>query len=239
MATPNLATSHRELMRLHVEALFTHDAEGYLVRVNEPDGAPAPRFFLGRTVDGTVWRFRNDLVPDLRTELEEAASEDDVLREHVVDSPTSPSRYEDILARSAPVQRTWAGPAFCFPQELPTTIGTILVAEGNAQILRPLLEAWVPDVPLCQPMVALTVGGHAVAVCCSVRRTTTAHEAGVETALPYRGRGYAAQVVAAWARAVRDMGCVPLYSTSWQNEASRAVAGKLALVRFGSDLHIT
>jgi len=66
-----------------------------------------------------------------------------------------------------------------------------------------------------------------------------AHEAGVETAPPYRGRGHAAQVVAAWARAVLELGRVPLYSTSWQNEASRAVARKLSLIRFGDDLHIT
>jgi hypothetical protein len=231
-------TSHRELMRLHVEALFTHDAAGHLVRVNEPDGAAAPRFFLGRTVEGAVWRFRHDVDHDLRTQLE-AATQDDVLREQALDSPTSPSRYEDILARFAPVERTWGGPAFCFPQEVAMTIGTVLVTEGNAQLLRPLLQDWVPDVRLCQPMFALTVDGHAVAVCGSVRRTSAAHEAGVETALPYRGRGYAARVVAAWARAVRDMGRVPLYSTSWQNEASRAVARQLALIHFGSDLHIT
>jgi RimJ/RimL family protein N-acetyltransferase len=225
-------------MLLHVEALFTHDAEGHLVRVNEPHGAPAPRFFLGRTVDGAVRRFRHDVDRDLRRELE-AASEHDVLPEHSLDSPTSPSRYENILARFAPVQRTWVGPAFCFPQELPTTIGTIVVTEENAQLLHPLLHEWIPDVRPSQPMVALTVDGHAVAVCCSVRRTSMAHEAGVETAPPYRGRGYAAQVVTAWARAVRAMGRVPLYSTSWQNEASRAVARTLALIRFGSDLHIT
>jgi len=225
-------------MRHHVEALFTHDAEGHLVRVNEPDGAPAPRFFLGRTVDGAVMRFRHDITHDLKSELE-AAAKDDVLRENVLDSPLGVSRYEGILGRFAPVLRTWTGPAFCFPQELPTSIGTILVNEGNAQLLSPLLKPWVPDVRLSNPMVALTVDGHAVAVCCGVRRTSVAHEAGVETAPLYRGRGYAARVVVAWARAVRDMDRIPLYSTSWQNEASLAVARKLALIRFGSDLHIT
>jgi GNAT superfamily N-acetyltransferase len=225
-------------MRVHVEALFTHDVEGDLVRVNEPDGAPAPRFFLGRTVDGSVRRFRHDVDNDVRRQLE-AASEDDILRAQTLGSPISPSRYEDILGRVAPVLRSWSGPAFCFPKELHAGIGTILVTHGNAQLLHPLLQGWVPDVRLCQPMVALTVDGRAVTVCCSVRRTDLAHEAGVETAPPYRGRGYAAHVVAAWARAVRDMGRVPLYSTSWQNEASRAVARKLGLIHFGSDLHIT
>jgi hypothetical protein len=231
-------TSDRELMRMHVEALFTHDAAGDLVRVNEPDGAPAPRFFLGRTADGAVWRFRYDIDHDLRRELEEA-SEDDDLRDGKVDSPMNPAPYEEILARRTPVQRTWVGPAFRFPHELPTTVGTVLVAEANATLLHSHLAAWIPDVRLCQPMVALAVDGHAVAVCCSVRRTASAHEAGVETAVAFRGRGYAPQVVAEWARAVRNAGRVPLYSTSWQNAASRAVARKVALICFGSDLHIT
>jgi hypothetical protein len=47
---------------------------------------------------------------------------------------------------------------------LPTPIGTVPVTEGNAQLLRPLLEAWIPDVSLSQPMFALTVDRHAVAV---------------------------------------------------------------------------
>ena len=225
-------------MRAHIEALFTHDAEGQLVRGNEPDAAPAPRFFLGRTADGAVWRFRHDVDGDLRKELE-AAIENDVLREQGLDSSPAPSPYQEILARSAPVQKTWTGPAFSFPQDLPATIDTILLTEENAQLLHAHLQAWIPDVRLCEPLFALTVDGHAAAVCGSVRRTSMAHEAGVETARPYRGRGYAARVVTAWARAVGDMGRIPLYSTSWQNEASRAVARKLGLIHFGSDFHIT
>ncbi|HKW12755.1 MAG TPA: GNAT family N-acetyltransferase, partial [Gemmatimonadaceae bacterium] len=98
---------------------------------------------------------------------------------------------------------------------------------------------WVPDVELAQPMFALVVDRQAVSVCASVRLTAHAHEAGVDTARAYRRRGYAACVAAAWARAVRDLGRTPLYSTSWQNEASRAVARQLGLIQFGCDLHIT
>jgi GNAT superfamily N-acetyltransferase len=188
-------------------------------------------------VDGALWRFRHDVGHDVRRELE-AAIHEDASERPALDSPINASRYEAILARSAAVQRTEAGPAFCFPDELPPTSNAILVTEENAQLLHPLLQAWVPDVRLSEPLFALTADGHAAAVCCSVRRTDGAHEAGVETAPAYRRRGYAAQLVTAWARAVRDMGRVPLYSTSWQNEASRAVARKLALIQFGNDLHI-
>jgi len=48
------------MVRLHVRALFTHDVRGRLSRVNEPNGAVAPMFFLGRTVDGNEWRFGAD-----------------------------------------------------------------------------------------------------------------------------------------------------------------------------------
>jgi RimJ/RimL family protein N-acetyltransferase len=115
----------------------------------------------------------------------------------------------------------------------------VLVTEANEHLLSPLFKGWARDIRRCQPMVMLSVDGQAVAICCSVRTTGAAHEAGVETAAAYRGRGYAAQVVAAWARAVRELDRVPLYSTSWENEASQAVARKLALIHFGSDLHIS
>ena len=231
-------TAGRELMRIHVEALFTHDSAGRLLRVNELDGGPAPRFFFGVTRDGAIRRFRHDVDDELRMELERAC-DDDAQRNTTFDAPVDASRYAEILARRAPVAGTWAGPAFGFPDSLAEAADGVRVGQDNAHMLHQLMRPWIPDVSASQPMFALVADGHAVAVCCSVRRTSAAHEAGVETVPAYRGRGYAAQVVTAWARAVRNMGRVPLYSTSWQNEASLAVARKLGLVHFGSDLHIT
>ncbi len=51
----------KDLMRIHLETLFTQDDAGFFMTVNEPGGTEAPRFFLGRTADGNVWGVRHDV----------------------------------------------------------------------------------------------------------------------------------------------------------------------------------
>jgi predicted GNAT family acetyltransferase len=63
--------------------------------------------------------------------------------------------------------------------------------------------------------------------------------AGLETLEEYRRRGHAVAVVAGWARAVRAMGRIPLYGTTWDNIASQGVARKLGLVRYGTELSLS
>ena len=67
-------TDELELMRMHVEALFTHDERGRLVRVNEFNGKPASRFFIGRTALGNVVRVRDDVDDELARTLESIAA---------------------------------------------------------------------------------------------------------------------------------------------------------------------
>lgn len=228
-------------MRLHVEAEFTHDTNGHLVSTNEPAAAPAPRFFLGHTALGVIRRYRHD-VSEARWRALEAALAVAELEPPVAatDPPLDPTPFEHILSEDAPIQHTSIGLVFRFPRALPPVPGIrILRDTEDAALLHPLLAAWAADIQSSPPLVALVFDGQAVAVCGSVRITPRAHEAGVETAAPFRGRGYARAVVAAWSATVRALEVEPLYSTTWQNTASRAVARALGLVSVGRDLHIT
>ena len=89
------------------------------------------------------------------------------------------------------------------------------------------------------PYLAIIADSQMVSICQSVRLSSRAHEAGVDTLVGYRRRGYATSVVAAWALAVRASNRIPLYSTSWDNMASQGVAQRLGLVQYGVDYHVT
>ena len=230
--------SAMDLMRLHLEALFTRDEAGRLLRVNESGGGMAPRFFLGRTPEGSAWWFRNDMDGELVGELETLCrSESAPFSTEVV--PGSAGPFVDRVSRRDAVQKVWAGPAFCFPEALDDRGAAVRVTEANADVLLPRFEDWLDDVSQEVPMAAVLEDGGAVSICCSVRLTSEAHEAGVETHEDFRGRGHGAAATAAWARVVREMRRIPLYSTSWDNHASRALANRLGLRQFGADLHIT
>ncbi len=85
------------------------------------------------------------------------------------------------------------------------------------------------------PVAAVVEEGKAVSICFCSRIPGQASEAGLNTVEDYRGRGYGAAAVVCWAAALRQQGCRPLYSTSWENLASQAVARKLEMVCYGED----
>jgi GNAT superfamily N-acetyltransferase len=229
-----------ELMSIHARALFTHDAESRLLSVNEPGGAaaPAPRLFLGRTRVGAVRRFRADLPGRLVRELDSLCADEPPLSTNFDEPPRHAERYVRLLEEHGPVGRVSAGPAYYFHEEIAPSRQAVAVTEGEEEKLRGGFEELVDELPAWQPFVAIVEGNRAVSVCRSVRITPEAHEAGVETLPDFRGRGYAKDVAAEWARRVRAVGAVPLYSTSWENKASQAVARKLRLECYGADFQV-
>ena len=114
----------------------------------------------------------------------------------------------------------------------------VRVNAGNSDVLMGGFDEMIDEVQAWQPFFALIQDGRAVSVCRSARITAAAHEAGVESLPGFRGRGYAVKVTEAWAHEVQSLGRLPLYSTSWDNAASQAVARKLKLEFIGSDYEI-
>jgi hypothetical protein len=229
----------KELMAIHVQTLFTHDAHSRLLFVNEPgDGGPAPRLFFGRTAEGNLWRFRADL-PELLIEELEALCMDEPVGKKIGGKPRHFEAYGQLLETHTPVKEVWMGPAYQFKQYFEPLHPLLAITERNPEMLQGGFEKLIAELPAWQPFLAIVEGGRAVSVCRSVRITVEAHEAGVETLTGFRGKGYAREVVAGWARLIKSMGIVPLYSTSWENTASQEVARKLHLVAYGEDFHIT
>jgi RimJ/RimL family protein N-acetyltransferase len=227
-----------ELMQIHVETLFTHDNNRRLLVVNEPNGRPAPRFFLGRTQQSTLYRFRHDLPQPLIHQLTKLA-QNEPTGWPLIPEPKHTDEYKRLLQTHAPIQQIFSGLAYRVPIPQPSQPQTIQITRQNAHLLQDDFRWLCEEIELEQPCLAVVQNGRAVSICRSVRIGPQAHEAGVETLAAYRGNGFAPQVVAAWAAAVHQLGRIPLYSTSWDNLASQSVAQKSAAIPYGVTYHIT
>lgn len=235
-----------------VRTLFTHDAAGNLVDVNEPDGPRAPRFYLAWNDHGVLWRVRHDVPRALAERLAaivaaQPASDD---LEH---PPACTAAICAALAEHAPVAAELdGGIEYVFPDGLdppgaPDAVGgprdlppshTVAVTADCAGVLDRWLSDWRCYTVSGLPFIAALVDGAAVSVCGCVRFPGDATEAGLETHPAFRGRGHAVAVTAAWAQAVRARGIFPIYGTSWRNRASQRVAAKLGLTRVAGSLSI-
>jgi hypothetical protein len=233
-----------DLLLRHLDALYVYDARGRIVRCNQPElSAPAaPRFHFASSPVGNLWRMRADLEPELVRRLAELAG-----REALAGSRgESPERGEFLrraLEAGGEIVEQYAGPAFAFegpPPALPATDARIeALTRADAPRLHPDLVSCADDLATSGPCVGAVVSGVVVSLCRTERGTPElAAEAGLVTVREARGRGYAVAVSAEWARCVRARGGLALYSTPWDNAASRAVAARLGLLRYGEDWHL-
>jgi hypothetical protein len=222
-----------ELAQMQAEALFVHDANGKMLRVNEPEPEPivaAPCFFFTRTAAGNLWRTRYDLSNAITRELERLAAD-----EPVVDNLDEPllyaTDYADLLKERAGTVTTVFGPAYWLP-ELEPAREAVMITPNNVMLLETHFLWLVTSLSAYAPVSAVIADDAAVAVCFCSRITARVAEAGVFTAEAYRGHGYATNTVRGWAAGVRATGRLPLYSTSSTNIASQSIAQKLGAVQY-------
>lgn len=208
--------SPRELLEIQATTLFRCDAEGRLLSTNEPGERAAPRVFIGTSVHGErVIRIRGDADGDLIDRLASCADE------------------AALLAHLGAAATTHRGPAFVFEDAFEPPPEVVPVTDPPR--LHPALASWTVDVRQRVPLFGVERGGQVVAICYSSRVGEHAHEAGVETAPEWRGKGLGRLAVLGWAASVQRSGRIAFYSTTHENLASRRLAASLRLRYFAED----
>lgn len=223
-------------------SLFTHDARDRLVDVNEAGGPRAPRVFLAWDAEGVLGRVRDDVADDVAAQialLTRGPGSAELL---------APLACADaVRAVIAPITEEEGSVQYRFADgdgalrrlDDDGAHELVAVTAANSAVIQRWLPTWAAyarEADAALPMFASLIDGAAVAVCATVRTPSAATQAGVETHPDFRGHGHAAAVTAAWARAIRARGVVPLYGTSWSNTGSQRVAARLGLVAFAGSL---
>ncbi|HDR7913425.1 TPA: GNAT family N-acetyltransferase [Bacillus wiedmannii] len=223
--------SELDLIAIQVEVLFIHNQVGKMKYINEQGNPKAPRFFLGRTCEGSITRYHCDLDDETVSKIEKLIREPS---NHI-----EIAKIIDVLNEERTVKNIWMGPAFMFSNNLHKPTRTIQITEKNKELLRENFPNLIEQMEWRQPYFAIVKNEKVVSICCSARSTPVAAEASVETLAEFQGNGYGTDVVTAWAISIQEEKRIPLYSTSWDNYASQAVARKLKLINYGMNLHIT
>ncbi len=229
-----------ELARLHLDALYECDADDFITASRDAKLSP-PRFHLVRTPAGNHWLLRATLDTKQRARLAAIL----LLQPQIADCadaqvhPPALESIRAILADYAPAETEYRGPAFFFPEQLPPSHRAELLGDRR-RAPREGPFAWLREADDASRPIALvrSESGDVASVCYSARATSVVAEAGVRTLEQHGGHGFARMAVIAWAAAVRQDGRTPLYSTQWENIASRALASRLGLICYGEDLHI-
>lgn len=229
-----------QLANNRVRALFVLDDQERLVEVNTPFRQTAPQFWLSRTREGSIAHVRHDVPDDLAALLFDLA-----LKEPPWAGDPLPAFNDEYLRLLPDHEKIWSGPAFRFQADLPDMDPQARITEitdANKELLQPYMQDWEIDIPYAGPMMAALdddAGGKAVAIAATVRTSDGANELGLETHKDFRRRGHARNATIAWAKAMRAQGRIPVYSTDYDNTASRANVTSLGLHQISSDFSIT
>jgi GNAT superfamily N-acetyltransferase len=233
------AADEAGLLDQDADVLFRMDERQRLVGLNEPGDDPPPRIFLARSETAhRIW-FGADIGEATIEACRAIARE---LPGWNGQQPAA-SLYDSMrvaVALEAPFVDETNGPAYRFGErvDIPTGTEARVIYAASAHLLESNFPYTRSVLAFRSPVVGVVVDGAVVSACYCARKRPNACEAGVDTIERYRGRGFAALVVSAWRDAVEAEGREPLYSTSWDNLASRAVAAKLRLIPYAETLSL-
>ena len=226
-----------EMMRMHIEALYTMNDDRRLMNINEPwdTTKTAPKFVMGRTFQGdTLYYFRNDISDEIISKVSELCEKEPVVN-NIAESPKYIDQYLEYFQSSCYTEEV----CFYIPDREVKIRDCILLDPHNVSTFTSGGFEWLKEeFPSSLPCAAFINAGQAASICRSVRISTKAHEAGIETLEAFQGNGYARDVLFKWAQEVRQLGFEPLYSTLNNNFKSLRVSQKANLFCFGAGFKV-
>jgi len=175
---------------LHLQTCFVLDADARIASTREPNGTRGPLFSLVRGLSSCAWAIRQDVPAEVALELDRLARDEPALVDFR-DPPIHAQRYFEALAgRARPRHGIAQGVAFSFPEVIAES-DDVVVVSSESQLERNF-RGWIPGEIAAGrgPVVAIVDSGFPVSVCFCARRSDSAAEAGLETAEPYRRRGF-------------------------------------------------
>ena len=220
--------------------LFRTNAAGELIGANEPaeaDTQPAPAIYICYAKGRFLLKHGVGVHESWIKHLKE------VLRrlDGIVVVPYT--EIEALIRKSAlnhvEIAEIEIGSAFYIPQTPATTSDVFEITQWNRDVLEPHFGYTHRHLDQLQPCIAKAIGDKAVAICRTVRRSSFGLEGGVDTVSEFRKRGFGTETVAFWASKVWALGLIPCYSTQWENKASLALARKLAMIQYATDISVS
>jgi RimJ/RimL family protein N-acetyltransferase len=224
------------LLRLELETLWTVDDRGRLTATRDAVQRPAPLVAVAAGDGALVWACSSAVSDDVVEGVGEILDRTPVDEQDVVVGwvPEPATELLGLLASTTALDRAVRGPSYVLtaaPDAPGARDGVELWSSTDTDVMR--LVGLMPEADrhLVEPWVVAIVDGKVAAVCESARSAPAAAEAGVWTYEPYRRRGLATAVTAAWTALVGDR--TVFYSTAFDNLGSQGVARRLGLRPLG------
>jgi len=229
---------------------FVFDAAGRMLRVTDPDGSPAPRFFIAECEEGNIFHLRHDVGARTAEAIGKLVRTEPPLKDRD-GVPIHMKDYVALLEAESPVKKQQIELGYHLPNDLNYAHDARVVLSGTSEgdaLYRDLATRGVPqglremgfkdENEFWAPWCATFHEGEIAAVAFAARLGPEGAATGVATAPAFRGKGLAAAAVASWSSHHELANRWLVYSHNRDNHASRRVAEKLGLPFVGMHVAI-
>ena len=240
----------RELLEIKARTIFLTSGEGRILRQNDPDRGPAPRFYLAGCATGNLLRLGQQVGDEGAAAIAQLVADEPALSQAGA-TPVHLRDYTLLLGAPVPLAAGERGLIWELHHDLGYRHPAPIVRSGTAEGARLVAGIAARGMPAAmaelglvdlshfwEPWCAALNGTEIAAVAFAARLGAAGAELGLATVPAFRGRGYAAAATAGWAAHPALAGRALFYSTSMANLSSQRVTARLGLRFIGASFAI-